>query len=672
MFNKIEGGSTVVIQGLTCWIPPVGYGIHVETGEIKRVDIIKRSNVAAEQYWEAVELPIELEDWKAEEDEMKKDNPTYVHQDLLKIKQREWHRRLYGVWFHNRGKDGKSEMRYLSGLHYYYLNYWNLDIGLPDFRIIDWEYFIFWQYCVFDPKCFGLIEIRKRRDGKTYRATCILEECISRCADSHAGIQSKNKDDSQEVFQIKLIPPFQALPFFFKPTYDTTKGDAPKELLSFFRTAQKGKLATRREKIKELRSTIGFKDSKPKAYDGRKLKRLLLDESGKTEVNILNRHKVVKYCLMDQRRRVIGKMIVTTTVEEIGVRFGFKDLWKQSNQFEKEKGGSTKSGLYKFFIPASRSGDYDVYGYPEEKETLAAILADRKSFINEPDELNDLIRKEPLTEEEAFRISSQQCHFNVVRLNDRLDELSGMENYKERGDFYWENGIRDTKVKWQRNTKGRWEIAWMFDKPEQTNNSPHFGSSIEPGNAYQFVAGCDPFDHDTVEDYRRSNAASFVLKRNDPFGENQEYNKAFVCKYLARPETANIFFEDMIKQCHFYGSPLLVEDNKPGLLRYFKDRGYSRFLIRIPGKKEPGIPSTQENKITGLEIMQDYVINFSDRMFFPDLIHDLIAFDVKDTQKYDLTMAALWTLMADMHRMAKRNMNEVKDINSIFKLYKAS
>src|SRR4030095_9936264 len=183
MFNKIEGGSTVVIQGLTCWIPPVGYGIHVETGDIQRVDIIKRSNKKSEQFWEEQELADELEDWKAEEDEKKLTNPDFVHQDLLRIKQREWHRRFYGVWLYN---DGNAI--YLTGLHYFYLQYWYLDTGLPDFRIIDWEYFIFWQYCVFDPSCLGLIEIRKRRDGKTYRATCVLEECISRSADSHAGI----------------------------------------------------------------------------------------------------------------------------------------------------------------------------------------------------------------------------------------------------------------------------------------------------------------------------------------------------------------------------------------------------------------------------------------------------------------------------------------------------
>jgi hypothetical protein len=497
---------------------------------------------------------------------------------------------------------------------------------------------------------------------------------VSRCADSHAGIQSKNREDAQEVFQIKLIPPFQALPFFFKPTYDTSKGDSPKELLSFFRTAQKGRLATRntKEKVKELRSTVGYKDSKPKSYDGRKLKRLLLDESGKTEVNVLVRHKVVKYCLMDNRRRIIGKMIVTTTVEEIGVRFGFKELWKQSNQYERESNGNTKSQLYKFFIPASRSGDYDVYGNPLEQETLEAILADRKALLNNPDVYNDLVRKEPLTQEEAFRISSQQSHFNVMRLNDRLDELSGMENYKERGDFHWENGVRDSRVKWVKNPRGRWEVCWMFDKPEHSNNSKHYGSSVEPGNSYQFISGCDPFDHDTTEDYRRSNAASFVLKRNDPFGASQEHNRAFVCKYLSRPETANIFYEDMIKQCHFYGCPLLVEDNKPGLLRYFKDRGYSRFLIKLPGKKDAGIPATPENKITALELMQEYVIINSDKIFFPDLIHDLIPFDIKETQKYDLTMAAFWTLMADQYRLAKRDMNEVKEITEIFKLYKAS
>lgn len=666
MYHPIPGGTIKEIQGLRCYIPPVGYGVHSETGEMQKVDILKRDGKKAEQYWEAPELPEEMEIWIDEEEKRQLTDPDWEHPELLKLKKQEWHRRLYGVWFYNNGVPV-----YLTGAHYFYLAYWYIDIGLPDYRLIDLEYFYFWMYVVQDPLSYGISEINKRRNGKTYRATCILYEIISRSKESHGGIQSKNKIDAEEVFQAKLIPMFQALPYFFRPEYDRSKGDAPKESLRFYRTAAKGKKADLKNKVRELKSTITFKDSKPKAYDGRKLKILLLDESGKVEVNVLDRHKVVQYCVMDNRRRVIGKMIVTTTVEEIGVQYGFKSLWKQSDQYNREPSGKTKSGLYKFFMPAHRSGNYDIYGVPDEDNTLKEILADRKAYEDDPGELNDLIRKEPLTEDEAFRISSKSCHFNVGLLNDQLDNLNLMDNYKERGDFLWEGGERDTKVKWVKNAKGRWEICWLFPMPEQSNNIVRHGPIFRPGNSHAFIAGCDPFDHETTEDNRRSNGASFVLRRHNPFDETPAYNKAFVCKYKFRPETANIFYEDMIKQCVYFGCPIMVENNKPGMLRYFKDRGFFHFLIHLPGRKEPGIPSTPENKILLVEVLQEYVANNSEKIFFPDFIYDLLDFEIEKTQAFDLTMAAGWCLVGDMFKAVRRNVNELREVTTLFKLYKA-
>jgi hypothetical protein len=669
MYNKIEGGECLTIQGLKCWTPPLGYGIHVDTGGLAKVDIIKRSLKASEQYWEPQRLPDELDEWREEEEARIESEPDYSHPQLQKIKQREWHRRLYGCWFYNNGKP-----IYLTGLHYFYLNYWHLDTGLPDYRLIDLEYFYFWQYIVLDPKCIGEIEIRKRRDGKTYRATCILYEYISRTGQSHAGIQSKNKDDAEDLFQNKLVPAFIDLPFFFKPTYDRAKGDTPKGSLRFFRTSDKSKHADKKSKDKELRSSITFKDKQAKAYDGRKLKRLLLDESGKVEVNVMDRHAVVKYCVMDNKRKVIGKMIVTSTVEEIGVRYKFDKLWDNSNHNEREANGTTKTGLYRFFIPAHRSGDYDIYGTPKEEETLKAILADRKAIEDNLEDLNNIIRKEPLNPDEAFRISTKQCHFNPIRLNNRLTELGLMDNVSERGNFLWENGERDTKVIWQKDPKGKWERCWWFDDLALANNVIKRGSLFLPGNEVGFITACDPIDQDKTEDEeRQSKAAAFTLRRHSPFaGENDLYNKAFVCKYHARPEAASLFYEDMIKQCVYYGSPILYENNKGGIKPYFDRRGYYNFLIHFADRKEPGIPSTEENKIIMVELVQDYVLKHCDKVYFPDLLKDWLKFDIKETQKYDLAMAAGWTIVADMYKVSKRNLNQMRNLTDFFRKYKVA
>lgn len=39
MYNKVEGGTLEVIQGIECWVPPVGYGVDRLTGELVHIGV---------------------------------------------------------------------------------------------------------------------------------------------------------------------------------------------------------------------------------------------------------------------------------------------------------------------------------------------------------------------------------------------------------------------------------------------------------------------------------------------------------------------------------------------------------------------------------------------------------------------------------------------------------
>ena len=58
----------------------------------------------------------------------------------------------------------------------------------------------------------------------------------------------------------------------------------------------------------------------------------------------------------------------------------------------------------------------------------------------------------------------------------------------------------------------------------------------------------------------------------------------FFLEYIARPQTAETFFEDVLMACVFYGMPLLCENNKPRLLYHFKRRGYRGYAMNRPDK----------------------------------------------------------------------------------------
>jgi homing endonuclease-like protein len=153
MFHPIEGGSVEEIQGLKCWIPPQP-AVHLIDGYNKPLK---------EQKWVRPELPEEWEEWKEEEEQMIELNPDFVHPQRQEFVLREWERRINGYWFYNHGK-----ATYLTGKHYFYVGWWKLDSGYAEYRDTDRKIFYFWQYCIEDPNCYGMVEMTMRRQGKCF------------------------------------------------------------------------------------------------------------------------------------------------------------------------------------------------------------------------------------------------------------------------------------------------------------------------------------------------------------------------------------------------------------------------------------------------------------------------------------------------------------------------
>ena len=224
MFKKIPNGTIEKICAndstadnkhffFECHLPPVGYGINASTGQLEKTDVIKRDTRKSEQYWQRTPLPNDWVKLRREEDKRQAIDPDYFNTDLEKFREQEWKRRLCGLWFYING-----EPTYITGLHYFYLNWWKIDIGFPEYRDPDRKFFYVLQYAVEDERCGGLVEATKRRQGKTYRGGCFLYEGISRTAETEGGIQSKTATDAKAVvFQKAVVSPFKKLPDFFRP-----------------------------------------------------------------------------------------------------------------------------------------------------------------------------------------------------------------------------------------------------------------------------------------------------------------------------------------------------------------------------------------------------------------------------------------------------------------------
>lgn len=657
-----------------CWIPPVGYGLNVVSGQVEKTDVLKRSPNKAEQYWQRTDLPKDWAIQRKEEDRRQKVDPNYFNADLEKFRQQEWRRRLCGVWFYNNGKP-----TYLTGLHYFYLNWWKIDIGYPHYREPDRKLFYVLDYCIEDPLCGGLLEATKRRQGKTYRGGCFLYEGISRMKNSEGGIQSKTATDAKMVvFQKAVVSPFKNLPDFFRPVFDTSKGLTPTSELKFAHTTVKGKRALEILDSPELNSLIDWASSEEYAYDGRKKARIFEDEIGKTEeVNVYKRHQVVRYCL-ETDGEWTGFAYKSTTVEDMeSGGANFKMLWDESDPKKRDENGHTSTGMYRYMTPAYEAlfdKDFlycDKYGFPKSEQAKVFYLNRRKGLEHNPNALSGEIRKNPFNAAEMFRIDGDKCIYDSMKLNNRRDDLSWMPDVIEQGNFEWVE--KDKEVRWVKNSNGRWRLCrgFQFDEDSHRNNVVKLTGRFRPGNVYRFVCGIDPYDHDTTQDERRSLAASYVKKKFNPaIAADDPFNNAYICEYCARPSTAEMMYEDMIKQCFYFGCEILVENNKPGIIKYFRNRGYGDFLIHLPGNKEPGIAASKQTTQHLCELTEDYIFNNIDKVYHIKLIEDWLEFNPEKTTKFDRAMAWGYTEVADKYKLMKSNTGKLKEITDFFTIHK--
>jgi len=595
MYLEIPQGSSLNIQGLNCQIPPEGYVFNLTTKQLEHRGIYKRSDNPKEQYWERVPLPswyketIKRED--AYERKRKDDEPPFYDEQLENYKKQEWDRRLNGFWYYNNGKP-----LYIVGSHYFYMQWWQIDIGYPEFRMPDLEYFYFLQYCIEDPQCMGMLEITKRRFGKTFRGGVFITEYPTRTKMTNGGIQSKTGGDAKKVFAKAVINPFKKLPRFFRPEYDMSLGITPKSEIRFQQTNIRGKKAEEGLDKEELGSLIDFMSADMVAYDGQKLHRYFSDEWAKTvEANIYDRHDVIRYCLLDDKGKIIGKALYSSTVETLesekdGVQEAAINLWNDSDHMNKGADGRTPSGLYRFFMTADRTRHFDLYGYPNVELTIEEILADRETVKHNQRSWAARVRKEARTIDEAFYAGNDKCEYNAENFQ---NQIKWIEDHPEL--CYWrqarlvekkktipsivigKKSIETREVGYMDDEKAGW---FILEEPSKPNHFSDRNGYLEPLNKIAYQIGVD-----TTQDriaVSGSNPAIVVFKKSCII-DGVETGNYPVALWIS-PTRLDIHFDDEVrKACLWYGCEANYEiDRRTDFYRYFCKENCQAFLTWTP------------------------------------------------------------------------------------------
>lgn len=706
MFYSVTGGSIYEVHDnafgyiFKCNLPPVGYGLNAITNEIQETDIIKHSDIASEQKWERFTLP---KDWKAKriaEKERQRFDKYYTDSYLESIRAREWKRRLCGVWFWNYHKKAKkSELRYITGTHYLYITNWKFQGKFMDFRMNDMEAWYVVKYCETDPDCLGINEITKRKLGKTAKLGCWLYDRTSRPpTNQHAGLQSKSDDDAEEVMKKAIVQPWQKLPDYFRPIYDTMKGDDPSEM-RFFHTARRGSTTEiEREEEDALESWIDFGASGVSVYDGPELDSYGSDEAGKTKrpVSIKERQSTVRFCSEIDGEFKHRKQYYTTTVEiEEGEEdnYEFLELTLGSNPLDRNKNNRTKTGLYTFFLPAQKGMYFDENGYPDVERATTYLLNERKKLEEDGDTrgLSSFKRKNPMTFKEAFSADGTRTLYDPEILNEQLENILWGDERTEFGDLKWVNDspfvlkkVKSNgefeevvnKLEWIPNPKGEYEKikGWM---PKDANKVYENNGQYLPNNNFAIRIGADPFKYDKTKDKRRSNAAAFAYQMEDELAPEDIYNDMFVLRYSKRPESTRQANEAILKMAWWCGCQVLFEKNVNHWKDHFAQWNCSAFLMWMPNEVEPGISTDGAGNTTQLicNYTEAYINEHIKKVFFKTLIRKetgWLGFKVEDTQKFDEPMAAGITLIAVKGKRYMRSVDLQMNIESIMPYFKAN
>lgn len=630
----------------------------------------------------------QLKEWMDEFEIESAHDANYIHAHQAEInawEEQEFERTTNGIWFWN---DGVAT--YITGDHYKYLTQWEPLFGFPEYWETDKEVFYWIKFWEEDPESYGGLYNTCRRAGKSTKMGFWIMNRTSTNFKHLAGMQGEDNVKIKDFYEQMIIEPFYKLPYYSKPTYDTTT--LQKKGIIFKDPPRRNKKMIRSKTKLVLESKMDYRTSEANKYDQAKLNSSVIEEPGKLlTADISQRWSFMKPC-HELGKDIIGKSFWGTTVEFMDVTDkggrAYKKVCFQSDYDVRTKVGRTISGLYAALMPADCvfQGCIDKHGRPDRKEALKIIMANREAVKDNPKDYSTLIRKYPLNWNEVFYISADKCEFNATILQDRRSELLLNPPQIRKVNLRWENNVRFSRVVMFDDIDNGWlKLGWLpRDDKEKAllNNVERYVENgitkYKPKNGAIFGSGVDPIDHgvvveDSVKDNefvssRRSRPVQFVKRKYDSAIDGVMTPELLIerakakypyktNKYIAmadvRPNDPNVFFERTLMVCWLFGVPVKVESQKPGVINWFHEAGCDDFLHDkyIPleynatkadyvTKGTAGSPMMIQELTGAIATDVEY---FGHTYIFMEMIEDDLVFDPTATKKFDYAMGQGWT-----------------------------
>ena len=627
----------------------------------------------------------------------------------------QYNKRNKGIWIYIKGNPV-----YVPGTYWFGIQWCQEIDEKPKFRIIQNEFMIFWEACKADPRCYGLMYVKNRRMGASLMGIFEMIDSGTLVEDKLLGLISKKGKDAAKIFR-RLVNAFRRLPSFFRPVWDGTNN--PKSSLNLEETTKKKAIGDAFAfDDSGLGTVIEWHNTDLNAMDGDAIYRSLVDEAGKypREVPFSEYWDIVK---TSHRKgiRITGKSMVVSTVNPMNKGGAqYKSVWSDSSALERNKNGQTTSGLYRILIPTRfcLEGLFDEYGYSIVEDPEKPIKSDEGVYVTEgsltfiqntidalklkPEKLNEFKRQNPENERDAFRDSTSDCEFNLIKITEQLDhnqfELEDAYDPQHdiymgnsqmiRGNFRWKDGVPDTEVEWSPDPengrffikKGCMPTEEYKNKWEMRSFNGQLAKSPLCGDIGAF--GFDPYNRSVNADGRGSKgsiAGTTGTHTNDYYPREDMF-----LEYIARPRKVEQLYEDMIMCSVYFSMPFLAEQSNDQFLKEVLDRGYRHYSMNNPLKhyseltpteKEFGGAPQQDSKIANQQytateaFIEDQVgVALDDsrrkegemgRMIFSRTLYQIKEVDTDNRTKFDAYIAFSLSRLA-VHRRIKKQVEKPK------------
>lgn len=376
--------------------------------------------------------------------------------DQYEYQEREWDRRLRGVWVTIGG-----EITYLTGKYYMFLQWaWLVDT-YPEYLERQLLIHYAWQSVCDDLLCRGMVIPKGRRGGLTSIFAFEGLEETTRTKGGHFGIQARGDDGAKKVFNDKVKPAWKKFPLFFRPI--ASNGDNPVGEIIMDVESRRGRTQHIAALHEGLEGWVKYAPNGKEGvdpFDGDKLTRFFRDEGGKeVRVDILDNWELVSPTLIGRTSR--GKAAWPSSVEDVSGKFknAYKKLCEASMPSLRGTTGSgtTTSYMWTLFLPCycshpeywfiGKFGESIVHTpTPEQREWLLANRAQSESERRELEKIYDqggayeyemrqrasknndpgYIRKNPFTLDECFITVNTSGIFDQEKLVNLREQLRSL------------------------------------------------------------------------------------------------------------------------------------------------------------------------------------------------------------------------------------------------------